>query len=84
MTTTYRRFLAAQWRELRADGLARIDRETREAQERLYLAAWTSDLFRAVHDRRETLSPDVWASARRVLTAEQFAHLIRYTSQNRP
>ena len=79
---TYRKYLAAQWRKLRADGLGRVDRETREAQESLYLDAWTKDLFAAVHDRRERLPADVIASARRVLSPVQFQHLTRYLRQN--
>ncbi len=80
--TTYRRYLAAQWRALRAEGLSRIDRATRTAQESLYRAEWTAELFRSVHDRRERLPADVLASARRVLTDAQYGHLIRYIASN--
>lgn len=82
MTSTYRRYLAAQWCALRAEGLGRVDRETREAQESLYRAEWTADLFSAAHDRREQLPADVLASARRVLTPTAFAHLARYLQAN--
>lgn len=84
MLKPYRQYLADQWRELRAEGLVRVDRETREAQGLLYLDAWTSDLFSAVHDRRESLPADVIASARRVLAPVQFEHLTRYIRQNQP
>lgn len=83
MTQTYHRFLAAKWRDLRAEGLARIDRATRTAQESLYRAEWTAELFRSVHDRREQLPAEVLASARRVLTPTAFAHLARYLQANR-
>lgn len=79
---TYRKYLAEQWREIRADGVTRLDRETRAAQESIYREAWTADLFSAVHDRRESLPADVIASARRVLSPVQFQHLTRYLRQN--